>query len=141
MLNYLLLCFHILLLGNVGSLHVLILEISLNLADTFEFIALLVGSTHLLLQIGHTCFEEVLQYFEVFTFLIEESRVEVELGEGLLHTFEELSDLISLVDEDAADLYQVPLDFIRRLEVVKEGKTDVVLQRSVREGLHVGLVH
>ncbi len=121
MLSYLLLCFRILLLGNIGSLNVLILEVSLNLADTFELIALLVGSAHLLLQIGHTCFEEVLQYFEVFTFLIEESRVEEELSERLLHTFEELSDLISLVDEDAADLNQVPLDFFRRLKMVKEG--------------------
>ena len=110
-----------LLLGDIGSLKVLVLEVSLNLADTLEFIALLVGSTHLLLQIGHTGLEEVLQYFEVFTLLIEESRVEVELRERLLHPFEELSDFFSLVDEDTADLNQVPLDFFGRLEAVKEG--------------------
>jgi hypothetical protein len=99
----------------------LVLEVSLNLADTLEFIALLVGSTHLLLQIGHTGFEEVLKIFEVFTLLIEESRVEEEFGERLLHPFEELSDFITLIYEDTADLNQVPLDFLRRLEVVKEG--------------------
>jgi hypothetical protein len=110
-----------LLLGDFGPLQVLILEVSLNLADTLEFVALLVGSTHLLLQIGHTGFEEVLKNLEVFTLLIEESRVEVELGERLLHPFEELSDFISLVDEDTADLNQIPLDLLSRLEVVKEG--------------------
>lgn len=47
--------------------------------------------------------------------------MEVEFGERLLHPFEELSDFISLVYEDTADLNQVPLDFLRRLEVVKEG--------------------
>jgi hypothetical protein len=67
--------------------------------------------------------------------------VEEELREGLLDPFEELSDLISLVDEDAADIDQVALDFLRRLEVVEEGQTDVILQRSACEGLHVGLVH
>jgi len=110
-----------LLLGDVGPLHVLVLEVSLDLADTLEFVALLVGSTHLLLQIGHTGFEEVLKNLEVLTLLIEETRVEVELGERLLHPFEELSDFISLVDEDTADLNQVTLDLLRRLEVVKEG--------------------
>lgn len=130
-----------LLLGDFGPLQVLVLEVSLDFADTLEFITLLVGSTHLLLQIGHTGFEEVLQDFEVFTLLIEESRVKEELRERLLHPFEELRDFFSLVDEDTADLNQVALDFFGRLEVVKEGKTDVVLQRSVREGLHVGLVH
>ena len=67
--------------------------------------------------------------------------MEEELRKGLLDPLEKLSDLISLVHEDAADINQVALDFLRRLEVVEEGQTDVVLQRGACEGLHVGLVH
>ena len=67
--------------------------------------------------------------------------MEEELRERLLDPFEELSDLISLVDEDAADIDQVALDFLRRLKVVEEGQTDVILQRGACERLHVGLVH
>ena len=121
MLTHLLLCLDILFLGNVGSLNVLVLEVSFNLANTLEFIALLVGSTNLLLKIRHTSFEEVLKNFEVFALLIKESRVEEELGERLLHPFEELSYFISLIYEDTADFDKVPRDFLRRLEVVKEG--------------------
>ena len=67
--------------------------------------------------------------------------MEEELREGLLDPFEELHDLFSLIDEDAADIDQVALDFLRRLKVVEEGQTDVVLQRGACEGLHVGLVY
>jgi len=108
----------------------LVLEVSLNLADAFEFVALFIGSADLLLEVGHTGLEEVLEELEVLTLLVEETRVEEELRERLLDPLEKLSDLISLVDEDAAYIDQIALDFLRRLEVVKEGQTDVVLQRG-----------
>ena len=67
--------------------------------------------------------------------------MEEELRERLLDPFKKLRDLISLVHEDAAYIDQVALDFLRRLKVVKEGQTDVILQRGACERLHVGLVH
>jgi len=140
-LRHLLLCLRVLLLGDVSLFNVLVLQVSLDLADAFEFVALFVGSANLLLEVGHAGLEEVLEQLEVLTLLVEETRVEEELRERLLHPFKELRDLISLVDEDAADIDQVALDFLRRLEVVEESQTDVVLQRRACEGLHVGLVH
>ena len=67
--------------------------------------------------------------------------MEKELRERLLDPFKKLRDLISLVHEDAAYIDQVALDFLRRLKVVEECETDVVLQRGACERLHVGLVH
>jgi hypothetical protein len=58
-LGHLLLCLRVLLLGDIGPLHVLVLQVSLDLADAFEFVTLFVGCANLLLEVGHTGLEEI----------------------------------------------------------------------------------